>query len=56
MLGCRWGGAAKKQSRAWARLYRDIGAGNQNAGSTAPLYLVSMKAFTCGLVSALASF
>ncbi len=28
----------------------------QNAGSTAPLYLVSMNAFTCGLVRALASF
>lgn len=31
-------------------------AGYQNAGSTAPWYFFSMKAFTSGLVSALASF
>ncbi len=29
---------------------------NQNAGNTAPLYFFSMKAFTSGLVKALASF
>ena len=33
-----------------------VAASNQNAGRTAPLYFFSMKAFTSGLVKALASF
>ena len=38
------------------RFFQGSQRANQNAGSTAPLYFLAMKAFTSGLVSALASF
>src|SRR5690606_18112739 len=56
LVGLPLPSAIIRRARVCARRHREETDAGQNAGSTAPWYFCSMKAFTSGPVSAAASF